>query len=201
MDVVSAPILCRAFARPLPGPIIAKIHGGVVTTPTPCFRDKQATNSGSGPEFFGYSNPTILNLLQKMPEAKKCPKYKFVRFAEPSRRGGGGGPRSAGGGGQGRVRKLNTKSKALVKGKKAVAVKSVPAKKKLDLDMTESIAKGPGAPLSRQLQLSRTDSSPAIAPILGSALEAQYGMDVGALSDTTSDDSSTATDNELIIDS
>ena len=173
----------------------------MVTTPTNhtpyCWcRDKQATNSGSGPEFFGYSNPTILNLLQKMPEAKKCPKYKFVRFAEPSRRGGGGGPRS-GGGGQGRGRKLNTKPKALVKGKKPVAAKGVPAKKKLDLDMIESITslKGPGN------RLQRTDSSPAIAPILGTTLEAQYGMDVSALSDTSSDESSTATDNELIIDS
>lgn len=50
------------------------------------YRDKTATNSGSGPEFFGYSNPTILNLLQKMPDAKNCSKYKFVRFAEPQRR-------------------------------------------------------------------------------------------------------------------
>ena len=135
-----------------------------------------------------------------MPNAKKCPKYKFVRFAEPSRRGGGG-PKS-GGAGQGKARKLNPKSKPqYVKGKKSVVSKSVVvAKKKLDLDRIESNTsqKGPGIGANR---FQRTDSSPAIAPILGTALEAQYGMDVGALSDTSSDDSSAATDNELIIDS
>ena len=119
----------------------------------------------------------------------------------------------AGGGGPGRVRKVNAKPKALVKGKRGVVVKSVPAKKKLDLDRLESntsLKGSSGAVSSRQQpqqqqqqqqQLSRTDSSPAIAPILGSTLEAQYGMDVGGLSDSSSDESSSATDNELIIDS
>jgi hypothetical protein len=46
-------------------------------------RDRQATNSGSGPEFFGYSNPTILNLLQKLPNAGRCAKYKFIKFDSP----------------------------------------------------------------------------------------------------------------------
>ena len=52
--------------------------------PPPC-RDRQATNSGSGPEFFGYSNPTILNLLQKLPNAGRCAKYKLIKFNSPVR--------------------------------------------------------------------------------------------------------------------
>lgn len=46
------------------------------------FRDKQATNSGSGPEFFGYSNPTILNLIQDMDGAESCAKFKRCKFQE-----------------------------------------------------------------------------------------------------------------------
>lgn len=45
-------------------------------------RDKQATNSGSGPEFFGYSNPTILNLIQDMEGAELCVKFKRCKFQE-----------------------------------------------------------------------------------------------------------------------
>ena len=45
-------------------------------------RDKQATNSGSGPEFFGYSNPTILNLIQDMAGADMCVKFKRCKFQE-----------------------------------------------------------------------------------------------------------------------
>ena len=45
-------------------------------------RDKQATNSGSGPEFFGYSNPTILNLIQDMDGAESCAKFKRCKFQE-----------------------------------------------------------------------------------------------------------------------
>lgn len=146
-------------------------------------RDKQATNSGSGPEFFGYSNPTILNLLQKMSDAKKCPKYKFVRFAEPSRRGGGHKIHSGGG------QRQNPKSKALlqkVRGKKG----AIPAKKKFaDLGASKG-----------NVVMPQVDSRSAIAPVLGTGLE-QYGMDIGALSDSSLDDSSSATDTELIIDS
>ena len=146
-------------------------------------RDKQATNSGSGPEFFGYSNPTVLNLLQKMPDAKKCAKYKFVRFAEPSRRGG---HKSHGSG----VQRLNPKTKALLqkaKGRK----KAMPAKKKFKMDVGTTKS-------SSHPQV--VDSSSAIAPVLGTGLE-QYGMDLGTLSDSSSDDSSSATDSELVIDS
>lgn len=157
-------------------------------------RDKQATNSGSGPEFFGYSNPTILNLLQKMPEAKKCAKYKFVRFAEPSRRGGGGQKAL-----DGKGRRLNTKAKVLKKVKK-----TLPTKRRFDpnlFDTSRPLTAGPKRPLPATAV---SDSSPAIAPVLGTARhtqDVQYGMEVVNLSYSSSDDSSSATDNELIIDS
>jgi hypothetical protein len=127
-----------------------------------------------------------------MPEAKKCAKYKFVRFAEPSRRGGG--PKVPG---AGKGRKLNTKPKALKKIKKIVPVKS------LDPNLFDSslskVLTGPKRPL---LAAHTADSSPAIAPVLGTTRqEVQYGMEIGTLSYSSSDDSSSATDNELIIDS
>ena len=43
-------------------------------------RDKQATNAGSGPEFFGFSHPTIMSLIQNMTGADKCTKYKRTNF-------------------------------------------------------------------------------------------------------------------------
>ncbi|XP_011404079.1 PREDICTED: transforming growth factor beta regulator 1-like isoform X1 [Amphimedon queenslandica] len=50
-------------------------------------RDKQATNAGSGPEFFGFSHPSILNLIQLLPDADKCTKYKPTIFQQPLTRG------------------------------------------------------------------------------------------------------------------
>lgn len=127
-----------------------------------------------------------------MPEAKKCAKYKFVRFAEPSRRGGGG-QKSL----DGKGRKLNAKAKVIKNVKK-----TIPAKRTLDpnlFDSSRPLTTGPKQPLSA---ISVSDSSPAIAPVLGTARqEVQYGMEVGNLSYSSSDDSSSATDNELIIDS
>ena len=49
---------------------------------------KDATNTGSGPEFFGYSHPVIVNLLQKLPNVSLCTKYKPMRFQEVSRASG-----------------------------------------------------------------------------------------------------------------
>ena len=50
-------------------------------------RDKQATNAGSGPEFFGFSHPTIMNLIQAMDGAEKCTKYKKADFQLSASRG------------------------------------------------------------------------------------------------------------------
>lgn len=153
-------------------------------------RDKQATNSGSGPEFFGYSNPTILNLLQKMPDAKKCPKYKFVRFAEPSRRGGG---RKIVSNSSGDVKKPSIKSKGVVNKIKKVT----PSKKTLQSKSvyTNSTSKGPKS----------NSNSTAIAPVLGTkGVEVSYhhAMDpVDDYSESSSSELSSATDTELVIDS
>ena len=64
-------------------------HPHTLTPPHP-HREKQATNSGSGPEFFGYANPTILNLIQSMSAAKQLYKYKPVAFEEATGKGVGG---------------------------------------------------------------------------------------------------------------
>ena len=152
---------------------------------SPIIRDKQATNSGSGPEFFGYSNPTILNLLQKMPDAKKCSKYKFVRFAEPCRRGVGGGRRVASGGG-GDMKKANFKPKAAMKKIKKIS----PAKKTVStkpIYLTGS--KGPSSSIS----------STTITPVGMKGPEVLY--DAMNSSDSSSSDLSSATDTELVIDS
>lgn len=53
---------------------------------------KDATNTGSGPEFFGYSHPVIVNLLQKLPNVSLCTKYKPMRFQEVSRSSSGTRP-------------------------------------------------------------------------------------------------------------
>lgn len=123
-----------------------------------------------------------------MADARKCPKYKFVRFAEPSnRRGGQKNPSGA-------VRKQNVKLKSQIRGKKGTLI--VPAKKG---DVYDS---GAGSKGSRQLPLSSSgDPGLAIAPV-GMGLEGQYGsLNVSALSNSSSsDESSSATDNELIID-
>ena len=122
-----------------------------------------------------------------MADARKCPKYKFVRFAEPSNRRGGQKNPSGG------VRKQNTKLKTQLKGKKGTLI--VPAKK-VDVYETGAASKG-----SRQLP-HPGDPGLAIAPV-GTGLEGQYGnLNVSALSNSSSsDESSSATDNELIIDS
>lgn len=38
-------------------------------------RNKEGSNSASGPDYFGYSNPTILKLIQELPNARKCANY------------------------------------------------------------------------------------------------------------------------------
>ncbi len=115
-----------------------------------------------------------------MPNAKKCSKYKFVRFAEPTVRGAGGGAQKGTG-----IRRVNAKSKNVGKTKSKIIV---PPKKKLD---GKSFSVAP-----KQFPLLPPDSSPAIAPV-----QMQYGIDLGALSDSSSGDFSSATDNELVIDS
>ena len=46
-------------------------------------RGRDASNTGSGPEFFGFSHPTIQYLIQSLPGARKCIKYQWVKFELP----------------------------------------------------------------------------------------------------------------------
>ena len=46
-------------------------------------RGRDASNTGSGPEFFGFSHPTIQYLIQSLPGARKCSKYQWVKFELP----------------------------------------------------------------------------------------------------------------------
>ena len=48
-------------------------------------RGRVATNTGSGPDFFGYGNPTIMNLIQGLDNADQCSKYKRVHFEQSNR--------------------------------------------------------------------------------------------------------------------
>ncbi|XP_012556759.1 transforming growth factor beta regulator 1 isoform X1 [Hydra vulgaris] len=43
-------------------------------------RGKTATNTGSGPEFFGFSHPTIQYLIENLPGANYCEKYQRQNF-------------------------------------------------------------------------------------------------------------------------
>ena len=43
-------------------------------------RGKETTNTGSGPEFFGFSHSTIQYLIQCLPGAEKCEKYVRSSF-------------------------------------------------------------------------------------------------------------------------
>ncbi|CAM9850386.1 unnamed protein product [Lampetra planeri] len=56
--------------------------------------------SSSGPEFFGFSHPSVQHLIQSCPGARKCSSYKWVRFevcrASPGARSSGSS-RPAGG--------------------------------------------------------------------------------------------------------
>lgn len=48
-------------------------------------RGKETTNTGSGPEFFGYSHPTVQYLIQSLADVNKLDKYKWVKFELPTK--------------------------------------------------------------------------------------------------------------------
>ncbi|XP_065056672.1 transforming growth factor beta regulator 1-like [Rhopilema esculentum] len=48
-------------------------------------RGKETTNTGSGPEFFGYSHPTVQYLIQSLADVTKLEKYKWVKFELPAK--------------------------------------------------------------------------------------------------------------------
>jgi len=45
-------------------------------------RNKESTNSASGPDYFGFSHPVVIKLIQDLPNAKKCSKYVWQTFVE-----------------------------------------------------------------------------------------------------------------------
>ncbi|KAI8056898.1 F/Y rich C-terminus-domain-containing protein [Syncephalis plumigaleata] len=45
-------------------------------------RQREHSNSASGPDYFGFSHPTIAMLIQELPEAEKCKNYVFQKFEE-----------------------------------------------------------------------------------------------------------------------
>ncbi|RKP22716.1 F/Y-rich N-terminus-domain-containing protein, partial [Syncephalis pseudoplumigaleata] len=45
-------------------------------------RQREHSNSASGPDYFGFSHPTIAMLIQELPDAEKCTHYVFQKFEE-----------------------------------------------------------------------------------------------------------------------
>lgn len=121
-----------------------------------------------------------------MPDAKKCTKYKFVRFAEPKR-----SKKST----ASKVNKkpspsrLNLLKKTLIK--KAGAQKRKLAPKAVHSRPLTTVKKS-----SENIVESFTES---IAPVGSGPL--QFGMESNAMSYSSSDELSSSSENDLVIDS
>ena len=158
-----------------------------------CFngcRDRQATNSGSGPEFFGYSNPTILNLLQKLPNAGRCSKYKFIKFDSPVRSSAATAKSKS---------KRRTAGRQQQKGEK-------PQAKKMRLSVSPRPAQTATATVSVVVKMGGggggvgAPTDPSLAPVLGSGL-GQLGLEPGmGLYSSSEDWSSSDSGHELTVD-
>lgn len=64
-------------------PIIANTATGVWTTIIKLsnkIRKREHSNSASGPDYYGFSNPTIAMLIQNLPNARKCENYVWQEF-------------------------------------------------------------------------------------------------------------------------
>ncbi|KAF9978232.1 hypothetical protein BGZ73_003236 [Actinomortierella ambigua] len=59
-------------------------------------RKRDHSNSASGPDYFGFSNPTIAKLIQELPDADKCEHYIMQRFEEGTGRSGSTAQAAAG---------------------------------------------------------------------------------------------------------
>ena len=169
--------------------------------PPPC-RDRQATNSGSGPEFFGYSNPTILNLLQKLPNAGRCAKYKLIKFNSPVRA----------------AQKSKTSKRKIAAHSKQKAGKSEGPRSKKKRPTTSPNpahtggvvivggksgagaggASGSGEKSGHHRHSTPTD--PSLAPVLGPGMS-QFGLETGmGLYSSSEEWSSSETEHELTVD-
>ena len=153
-------------------------------------RDKQASNAGSGPEFFGFSHPTILNIIQNMPSARLCMKYKRTEFEQP-RSMKRTGPAATG---------TKTKKPALGTGGGTAKKKAAPSKSR-----SSDVKKPPtgGNTTSKAFYLTRDPDSPlgdrSLAPVMyNQQLSGLHiGMDSSSMS-SSSDDSDS--DSKLVID-
>ncbi|KAI8896919.1 F/Y rich C-terminus-domain-containing protein [Globomyces pollinis-pini] len=70
-------------------PIIAQSATGAWTAVLRAankLRNKEHSNSASGPDYFGLSQPTIINLIQGLPNADKCTQYTFQKFEIASKK-------------------------------------------------------------------------------------------------------------------
>lgn len=45
-------------------------------------RDRNHSNSISGPDYFGLSQPTVKHLIQELPGANELPNYVWINYAE-----------------------------------------------------------------------------------------------------------------------
>lgn len=136
-------------------------------------RDKQASNAGSGPEFFGFSHPTILNLIQNLPEAEKCSKFKRMSFEGPLKRS----TKSKTGGTKKKLQKLST-MKSVKKGMSPKPFYATPSK-------------GPTSPLG----------DPSLAPVIVNRQLSSLGLGLDSSSGLSSDsDESGSESDKLVID-
>ena len=157
----------------------------------PTCRDRQATNSGSGPEFFGYSNPTILNILQKLPNSGRCAKYKFIKFDSPAAAAAAAKTTTG-------TTKSKTKRKNV--GKRQQQSKGEKREKSRTKKMRPSVSPRPVVTVAVVRTGGGTPTDPSLAPVLGPGL-GQLGMESGISLYSSSDEwSSSDSEHELTVD-
>ena len=157
-------------------------------------RDRQATNSGSGPEFFGYSHPTILNLLQKLPNAGRCSKYKFIKFDSPTAKP----TTTAAGATKSKGKRKNVGKQQQSKGEKGE--KSRTKKMRLSVSPRPVQVATAGRVTVVRTGGGTPPTDPSLAPVLGQGL-GQLGMDTGMGLYSSSDEwSSSDSEHELTVD-
>ncbi|ORY07817.1 hypothetical protein K493DRAFT_403576 [Basidiobolus meristosporus CBS 931.73] len=74
-------------------PIIANTATGAWTTVVKAvntIRKREHSNSASGPDYFGFSHPTIAKMIQDLPNADQCKQYIWQEFIVMAGRGPGG---------------------------------------------------------------------------------------------------------------
>ncbi|ORX90275.1 hypothetical protein K493DRAFT_230976 [Basidiobolus meristosporus CBS 931.73] len=78
-------------------PIIANTATGAWTTVVKvanAIRKRDHSNSASGPDYYGFSHPTIAKMIQDLPDTDKCKNYVWQEFIVMQGRGPANRPRS-----------------------------------------------------------------------------------------------------------